>query len=239
MKRTSWSAGLSVSGDGTGVVAHAGSAGLRLLADRSGLTGAVSAALAWRSFWPVHDRGQVLADVAETCCSQQFGSTLTARSPYLKERMRGVRPSFQQHGKSFGFTRSEVFTKLRELTHTALASPKNPSTRVSSALGGVNRNRRSRNRLARSQDVSEANEQQWQAAPCRKSSGPLGVRMAQTGSDEHRDARRSADFTIPCSLRGSESATRPPKRALALVRPPGRGSGIAVVAAVDVTWIRR
>lgn len=64
MKRTSWSAGLSVSGDGTGVVAHAGSAGLRLLADRSGLTGAVSAALAWRSFWPVHDRGQVLADVA-------------------------------------------------------------------------------------------------------------------------------------------------------------------------------
>lgn len=64
MKRTSWSAGLSVSGDGVGVVAHAGSAGLRLLADRVGLTGAVSAALTRRSFVPRHDRGQVLTDVA-------------------------------------------------------------------------------------------------------------------------------------------------------------------------------
>ena len=64
MKRTSWSAGLSVSGDGTGVVAHAGSAGLRLLADRSGLTGALSAALRRRSFTPRHDRGRVLVDVA-------------------------------------------------------------------------------------------------------------------------------------------------------------------------------
>jgi len=64
VKRTSWSAGLSVTGDGTGVVAHAGSAGLRLLADRSGLTGEVSAALARRGFVPRHDRGRVLVDVA-------------------------------------------------------------------------------------------------------------------------------------------------------------------------------
>jgi hypothetical protein len=46
------------------VVAHAGSAGLRLLADRTGLTGALSAALARRSFSPVYDRGRVLTDVA-------------------------------------------------------------------------------------------------------------------------------------------------------------------------------
>ena len=46
------------------MVAHAGSAGLRLLADRVGLTGAVSTALARRSFAPVHDRGRVLTDVA-------------------------------------------------------------------------------------------------------------------------------------------------------------------------------
>ena len=46
MKRTAWSAGLSVSGDGTGVVAHAGSAGLRLLADRTGLP--VSSRWPWR-----------------------------------------------------------------------------------------------------------------------------------------------------------------------------------------------
>ncbi len=64
MKRTSWSAGLSVSGDGVGVVAHAGSVALRLLADRSGLTGEMSKAMVRRSFTPGHDRGGVLADVA-------------------------------------------------------------------------------------------------------------------------------------------------------------------------------
>jgi len=61
---TLWSAGLTVTGGGTGVVAHAGSAGLRLLADRVGLVSALSVALAQRSFTPCHDRGRVLADVA-------------------------------------------------------------------------------------------------------------------------------------------------------------------------------
>jgi hypothetical protein len=64
VKRTSWSAGLSCTADGTGVVAHAGAVGLRLLADRSGLTGELSRSLARRSFAPVHDRGRVLVDVA-------------------------------------------------------------------------------------------------------------------------------------------------------------------------------
>jgi hypothetical protein len=64
VKRTSWSAGLKVSGDGTGVVAHAGSAGLRLLADRVGLTGALSTVVSRGSFSRVHDRGQVLTDLA-------------------------------------------------------------------------------------------------------------------------------------------------------------------------------
>ncbi len=64
MKRTSWSAGLSVSGDGVGVVAHAGSVAVRLLADRTGLTAELSKAMARRSFVPVHDRGRVLTDVA-------------------------------------------------------------------------------------------------------------------------------------------------------------------------------
>lgn len=64
MKRTSWSAGLSVSGDGAAWVAHAGSVALRLLADRTGLTTELSKAMARRSFSPVHDRGRVLADVA-------------------------------------------------------------------------------------------------------------------------------------------------------------------------------
>ena len=64
MKRTSWSAGLSVTGGGSGVVAHAGSVGLRLVGDRTGLTAELSKALARRSFVPLHDRGRVLVDVA-------------------------------------------------------------------------------------------------------------------------------------------------------------------------------
>jgi len=64
VKRTSWSAGLSCTADGTGVVAHAGAVGLRLLADRTGLTGHLSTALRRRSFRPAHDRGRVLVDVA-------------------------------------------------------------------------------------------------------------------------------------------------------------------------------
>jgi hypothetical protein len=64
VKRTSWSSGLSVTSDGVGVVAHAGCVGLRLLADRTGLTGELSKAMARRSFVPVHDRGRVLSDVA-------------------------------------------------------------------------------------------------------------------------------------------------------------------------------
>jgi uncharacterized protein (AIM24 family) len=44
-----WSAGLSVTADGTWVVAHAGSVAVRLLADQVGLTGGLSRALTRRS----------------------------------------------------------------------------------------------------------------------------------------------------------------------------------------------
>jgi len=60
----SWSTGLAVSADGTGVVAHAGNVATRLLTDQVGLTGALSGALARRGFTPTHDRGRVLVDVA-------------------------------------------------------------------------------------------------------------------------------------------------------------------------------
>jgi hypothetical protein len=59
-----WSKDLSVEVAGHGVVSHAGSAVLRLLADGTGLTGAISKALARRGFSPVHDRGRVLTDTA-------------------------------------------------------------------------------------------------------------------------------------------------------------------------------
>jgi hypothetical protein len=64
VKSTSWSQGLSVTADGDGVVPLAGSAAVRLLADRVGLTDALSAALWRRGFVPVHDRGRVWVDVA-------------------------------------------------------------------------------------------------------------------------------------------------------------------------------
>ncbi len=64
MERTSCAAGLSVTSDGTGVMAHAGSAATRMLADRTRLTSELSKALRRRSFTPVHDRGRVLVDVA-------------------------------------------------------------------------------------------------------------------------------------------------------------------------------
>ena len=61
---TAWSRDLTVEVGGHGVVSHTGSAALRLLADRTGLTGALSRALRRRGFTPVHDRGRVLADTA-------------------------------------------------------------------------------------------------------------------------------------------------------------------------------
>lgn len=61
---TSWARDLRVTADGDDVVAMAGVIGLRMLADRTGLTGGISAVLARRGFHPVHDRGRVLADVA-------------------------------------------------------------------------------------------------------------------------------------------------------------------------------
>jgi Transposase DDE domain group 1 len=60
---TGWSRGLEVTGGGQGVVSHAGLALLRRLADKTGLTGGLSRALATPRIL-VHDRGRVLADLA-------------------------------------------------------------------------------------------------------------------------------------------------------------------------------
>ena len=62
MNATGWSRGLEVTGGGTGVVSHAGLVLLRELADRTGLTAGLSAALP--SPAGGHDRGRVFADLA-------------------------------------------------------------------------------------------------------------------------------------------------------------------------------
>jgi hypothetical protein len=63
-KRTGWARDLRVRVAGKGVVSHVGSALLRLLGDRVGLTAALSKALAVRGFFPEIDRGRLLADLA-------------------------------------------------------------------------------------------------------------------------------------------------------------------------------
>jgi hypothetical protein len=60
---TAWASGLEVTGDGTGIVSHAGLSLLRRLADKTGLTGGMSRALFCGRVLG-HDRGRVLADLA-------------------------------------------------------------------------------------------------------------------------------------------------------------------------------
>jgi hypothetical protein len=63
-QRTGWARDLRVRIGGKGVVSHVGSALLRLLGDRVGLTAALSKALTVRGFTPDIDRGRILADLA-------------------------------------------------------------------------------------------------------------------------------------------------------------------------------
>jgi len=65
VKATGWLNGLEVTAGSTGVVPHAGLVLLRALADKTGLTGGLSTALASDRLL-VHDRGRVLADLACT-----------------------------------------------------------------------------------------------------------------------------------------------------------------------------
>jgi len=63
-QRTGWARDLRVRVSGKGVVPHVGSALLRLLGDKVGLTAALSKALTVRGFHPDIDRGRLLADLA-------------------------------------------------------------------------------------------------------------------------------------------------------------------------------
>jgi hypothetical protein len=64
VQNTSWADGLELIGDDQRLVAHIGAVPLRLLAERTGLTAGMSAAMRRRGFDPVYDRGQVLVDLA-------------------------------------------------------------------------------------------------------------------------------------------------------------------------------
>ena len=64
MEPTGWSKDLRVEVGGHGVVSHAGSEAVRLIADGIGLTVGSSRVLSRRGFVAVHDRGRVLVDTA-------------------------------------------------------------------------------------------------------------------------------------------------------------------------------
>lgn len=61
---TGWAKDMRVTADGQGVVGMVGVMALRMLADRTGLTQGISTVLSKPGFFPVHDRGRVLTDVA-------------------------------------------------------------------------------------------------------------------------------------------------------------------------------
>ncbi|MBV8541664.1 MAG: IS1380 family transposase [Pseudonocardiales bacterium] len=108
MDVTAWSKGLSVEVGGHGVVSHVGSGLLRLAADRVGLTGALSRALARPGFWPVHDRGRVLLDPA--VMTADGGATISQID------------TLRHQGELFGSVASDttVWRALEELTPARL-----------------------------------------------------------------------------------------------------------------------
>jgi hypothetical protein len=64
MDDTRWDYGLKVTGEGEGLVGHAGAVLLRKLADRAGLTAALGSALARKGKFPLVDRGVALVSMA-------------------------------------------------------------------------------------------------------------------------------------------------------------------------------
>ncbi|MFN2479631.1 MAG: IS1380 family transposase [Pseudonocardiaceae bacterium] len=101
---TAWSKHLSVEVGGHGVVSHVGSGLLRLVADRVGLTSALSRAMTRPGFWPVHDRGRVLTDLAVTIAD---GATTISEIDTLRHQ-----------GELFGSVASDttVWRALEEIT---------------------------------------------------------------------------------------------------------------------------
>ena len=64
MDDTRWDQGLKVTGEGEGLVGHAGAVLLRKLADQAGLTAAVGSALTRAGKFPLVDRGVALVSMA-------------------------------------------------------------------------------------------------------------------------------------------------------------------------------
>jgi len=119
---TGWSRGLEVSGGGQGVVSHAGLALLRHLADKTGLTGGLSAALATPRIL-VHDRGRVVADLA---CAIADGARVISDFRVMSDQ-----------GELFGLVAS-VPTAWRTLAEIARAGTR-ADRRITAAVNAARR----------------------------------------------------------------------------------------------------
>ena len=122
MNLTGWSKSLEVTADGEGIVSHAGLALLRLLADKTGLTGGLSRALASQRLL-IHDRGRVTADLA---CAIADGSEVISDFRVLTDQK-----------ELFGRVAS-VPTTWRTLDEIAAGGPR-ALTRITRAVNAARR----------------------------------------------------------------------------------------------------
>ena len=122
MHITGWSKNLEVSADGQGVVSHAGLALLRQLADKTGLTGGLSKALATRRLL-IHDRGRVMTDLA---CAIADGSEVISDFRVMADQE-----------ELFGLVAS-VPTVWRTLNETAGGGPR-ALARITKAVNAARR----------------------------------------------------------------------------------------------------
>jgi Transposase DDE domain group 1 len=119
---TGWSKNLEVTADGEGIVSHAGLALLRQLADKTGLTGGLSRALASPRLL-IHDRGRVTADLA---CAIADGAEVISDFRVLTDQK-----------ELFGLVAS-VPTAWRTLDEIAVGGPR-AQARITSAVNAARR----------------------------------------------------------------------------------------------------
>ena len=120
MNVTSWASGLEVTGDGTGIVSHAGLGLVRRLADKTGLTGGLSQAL-FSGRLVHHDRGRVLADIS---CAIADGARAVSDFRVLADQ-----------GEAFGQVASvpTAYRTLEEITRGGALMEKKLTAAVSAA----------------------------------------------------------------------------------------------------------
>ena len=113
MKDTSWDHALEVTADGNGLVGHAGGILLRRLADRCGLTAALTAALAQKGTFPQLSRGMVLVS---TAIAIAMGATAMADIAILGQLspVLGAAPSDSTIRRVLDLASDQVLTRISQ-----------------------------------------------------------------------------------------------------------------------------